>query len=273
MLEKEMGIAFSVIELGENLSGKALLGQCQKKMPLLEQHFFFPVSSVLPQHSLRPLSRQVHSLSEIELQALLQEGHTLSPRLDLSFQEAMREQNLPAYHSQVESCLDALLSWNKKLIDHEKACLFEICEGEPKTSWMDASSLSRWFLGRFSRISALMEANKGDHYSRTVREVILYIYENYADTELTADKIAEHFAVGVNQLNTILKKETGCTLWKYLIQVRMERAKYLLDSTDKKNLEISNATGYSTITYFSTAFRKCYGISPQEYRKSSGQTP
>jgi two-component system response regulator YesN len=48
---------------------------------------------------------------------------------------------------------------------------------------------------------------------------------------------------------------------------RMERAKILLLSTDMKNYEIAEATGFEDPNYFSTAFRKKYNISPNQYKE------
>lgn len=99
-------------------------------------------------------------------------------------------------------------------------------------------------------------------------EILLYIYGHYNDSELTAEQIAGEFGVGINQLNVLAKKEFGCTVWKLLIQVRMEVAKRLLDTTNQRIVDISSQVGYSNIAYFSTAFRKYYQVSPQEYRKN-----
>ena len=40
----------------------------------------------------------------------------------------------------------------------------------------------------------------------------------------------------------------------------------LLAKTDKKIYEIASAVGYSSNTYFSTAFKKKFGLTPQQYR-------
>ena len=48
---------------------------------------------------------------------------------------------------------------------------------------------------------------------------------------------------------------------------RMERAKILLLSTDMKNYEIAESLGFEDANYFSTSFKKKYGISPNQYKE------
>ena len=76
----------------------------------------------------------------------------------------------------------------------------------------------------------------------------------------------------MNQLNYLFKKEVGETVIKYLIQVRMEQARKLLDHKGLKISEISEKTGYSTVSYFSNVFKKYYGVSPLEYRRTHDET-
>lgn len=67
-------------------------------------------------------------------------------------------------------------------------------------------------------------------------------------------------------------KNTNSTFTKYLTDVRLEKAKELILSTDKKNFEIADLTGFSDANYFSYCFKKNVGISPSQFRES-GQNP
>ncbi|MNC49167.1 HTH-type transcriptional regulator YesS [compost metagenome] len=48
----------------------------------------------------------------------------------------------------------------------------------------------------------------------------------------------------------------------------MEKAAELLKQTDYKSYEISEKVGYGNPQYFSVLFKKHYGMSPSDYRKS-----
>ena len=61
-------------------------------------------------------------------------------------------------------------------------------------------------------------------------------------------------------------KETGLNFVTYLNNLRMGRAVELLERTDKKIYEIAEEVGYSSVSYFSTAFKKTFGQNPNEYQ-------
>jgi two-component system response regulator YesN len=71
--------------------------------------------------------------------------------------------------------------------------------------------------------------------------------------------------------SSIFKRETKTTFVTYLLQLRMEKAKELLRTTDLKTFEIAEQVGYSDANYFSFCFRKHVGLSAKEYRNSSGK--
>ena len=96
----------------------------------------------------------------------------------------------------------------------------------------------------------------------------------------TAQTIREHIAqpytivdlanmAGINQtkLKQGFKELMGNTIFGYLQGIRMEQAKrYLLD-TDLPIQEISNLSGYTSLSNFSLAFKKVFGTSPSSLRK------
>lgn len=64
------------------------------------------------------------------------------------------------------------------------------------------------------------------------------------------------------------KKETGQTPGDYVIQRKLERAKYLLESTELQISEISEQLGFYDTMHFSKTFKKRYSISPTAHRKN-----
>ena len=61
---------------------------------------------------------------------------------------------------------------------------------------------------------------------------------------------------------------SGTTPINRFIQLKIERACHLLDTTDKEIKEVAYAVGYDDAYYFSRLFRKQLGISPSQYRNS-----
>lgn len=119
-------------------------------------------------------------------------------------------------------------------------------------------------------INILMEAaNNFNDDENSIKEIELvkkYIYNNY-DKDLSLKELADYVYLTPNYLCYIFKRETGFGINKFIKSYRMEKAKYLLESTNMKILNISNSVGYTNVSYFCHSFHSHYGISPEKYRK------
>lgn len=63
------------------------------------------------------------------------------------------------------------------------------------------------------------------------------------------------------------KAELRVTPNVYYTRLRMEKARLLLRETDLKVREIAARLGYDDPFYFSNVFKKCVGVSPEQYRR------
>ena len=75
--------------------------------------------------------------------------------------------------------------------------------------------------------------------------------------------------VDINYLNMLFSKETGKTLYKYLSDVRMEHAKYLLEENRLPIVEISSQVGYPNSNSFARAFKRSFSQTPTSFRNKS----
>ncbi len=94
-----------------------------------------------------------------------------------------------------------------------------------------------------------------------------YIKEHYNESDLSVDRISSVLNVSPNYFSTLFRKKTGHTFVTYLTNLRMEKAKWLLDNTDEKAYIIAGMIGIDEPNYFSYVFKKAYGISPSKYRQ------
>lgn len=82
------------------------------------------------------------------------------------------------------------------------------------------------------------------------------------------DQIAENMYLSPFYISKIFKSEMGDTPIRYLINIRLERAKILLENGDNGSIqEIAAMVGYDDAYHFSKLFKKRYGMSPSEARK------
>jgi Response regulator containing CheY-like receiver domain and AraC-type DNA-binding domain len=103
--------------------------------------------------------------------------------------------------------------------------------------------------------------------SPIVRRARALIRERYADPELSLEAAAAELHVSPVYLSRILKQELGASFVSLVAMMRMEKATRLLAGTDLAIHEIAESVGYVSQHYFSTAFKKMFGVSPNQYRK------
>nr|WP_130789614.1 helix-turn-helix domain-containing protein [Lachnoclostridium pacaense] len=115
------------------------------------------------------------------------------------------------------------------------------------------------------KISSSIGCNKS-RYGRLIDTALTYIQNHYMHSTFSIDEVANVVCLSTSYFSTVFKNETGITFTDYLIKIRMEKAKGLLENTNMKMYEISSLVGYENAAYFSAAFKKYYGKSPSEYQ-------
>ena len=86
---------------------------------------------------------------------------------------------------------------------------------------------------------------------------------------LTLDLLAAEAHMNKYYLSHAFKKEYGVSPINYMLSRRIEESKYLLAETDLSLSRIAQLLGFSSLSYFSQAFRKTQDISPMEFRQSA----
>ncbi len=79
--------------------------------------------------------------------------------------------------------------------------------------------------------------------------------------------VAGAIGMGYSKFRRLFKEYTGYAPLQYLQELRLQRSKQLLASTNLGLKEIADLVGYDNADYFSTAFKKKNHISPTNYRK------
>lgn len=83
---------------------------------------------------------------------------------------------------------------------------------------------------------------------------------------LKAEQLAKQLHLSERQLNRVIQQLYGMTFQEKLTQTRMDRAAWLLRTTNKKIGEIADLIGYSSEAAFYQAFQKYFQITPKKYR-------
>ena len=102
--------------------------------------------------------------------------------------------------------------------------------------------------------------------SKTILQLTRYLQEHLAE-ELSLQILADAFHLSAPYISQLFKNEIGVNFLSYLTNIRMERAKKLLVSTDLPIAEISQKAGYPDYRVFTKAFKKAEGVTPSQYRR------
>ena len=93
-----------------------------------------------------------------------------------------------------------------------------------------------------------------------------YIQENLTEN-LTLEDLARVANMSKTYYTTIFKKETGVSLWDYIVSKRIEMAKKIIKNDNSTMLEIATKCGFNNTANFNRAFKKHTGKTPSQYRK------
>lgn len=102
-------------------------------------------------------------------------------------------------------------------------------------------------------------------------EIKKYIDENFADYNLNVNLVSEKLGIRRQNLNTIIKQNTGKTMRDYISEVRHEKTKEFLTETNYPISQIAMMVGYSSDDVLNRAFKKIEGMTPGQYRDEYGK--
>jgi AraC-like DNA-binding protein len=113
----------------------------------------------------------------------------------------------------------------------------------------------------------------GDGRADRLQAVRAFIESNLDSSRLTPAATARAFGISVRQLH-MLFEPSGTTFSRYVLARRLEWIRLALASAPRGTiLDVAYGCGLQSSTVFYRAFRKAYGISPDQYRRSLCETP
>lgn len=105
-----------------------------------------------------------------------------------------------------------------------------------------------------------------ENFVFSIEKAKQYIKNHYTEN-IKLEDISQYAAVSKNYFCAVFKKKTGLTIWEYLTNIRMEKAKELILNFPLKNYEIASKIGYDDPAYFGRLFKRYTGFNPSEYKE------
>ena len=118
--------------------------------------------------------------------------------------------------------------------------------------------------GVLSDISKHLTADQTGSRHRVILELLTYLDEHY-NQDIGLSELADRVGMSTAYLSVLFKTEVGTSYVKYLTDLRIKKAKKLLQDGYKVH-EVSELVGYNNYRYFCDIFKKHEGMTPNEYK-------
>lgn len=113
--------------------------------------------------------------------------------------------------------------------------------------------------------SAVTELKEKLNASDFGKKVLALTEESLTDPNFGVEQISEKLGISRIHVNRKLKAETGYSPSFVIKAIRMDKARGFLSDGSHSVTQVAATCGFSSASYFSTAFKEYYGISPSEY--------
>jgi AraC-like DNA-binding protein len=100
-----------------------------------------------------------------------------------------------------------------------------------------------------------------------IENVIEYIHVHFNE-KLTISSLAEKANLSESHFMRVFKESTGKTPKEYLLLLRLDKAKKMIQDTDKRSSEIALDCGFNNPSHFSNTFQKYFNLSPSAYKST-----
>lgn len=182
-----------------------------------------------------------------------------------AFWNARRGRGRETMESVIEEFLDKLLQTYGAILRAESDDVEKMkhlygysCIGEYENELMG------WLEQFATRLNQQFEDYKN---KQKIQHAVQYIRENY-DKDLNMAVVSNHISMNYSLFSYAFKQYTGTNFVNFLKDIRMEKARELLENTDLRIVEISQKIGYENDKHFMKIFKASCGVSPTEYRKN-----
>lgn len=142
----------------------------------------------------------------------------------------------------------------------------EVVNPDPISTMMVESRIIQVFVQLLRRNCLQLEPAKGGLSTIGLRRVVAILQDKLADPP-GLDELALEVGLSRRHFIRAFKQSTGKTPHSYLAKQRLERATDLLRTTNLSITDIAFESGFTSSSYFTTAFRRSFSVGPLEYRR------
>lgn len=136
--------------------------------------------------------------------------------------------------------------------------------------FMTRDDIIRFFDALYNEAAGQISTVKKHSTLALMENAIDFIRSNYDDSNLNISLLAERADITPSYFGKLFREFAGCGASEYIVQIRMEKARdMILSDRNIDILKVAQVVGYSNSSYFTTAFKKHYGVPPAKLRDYS----
>ncbi|MBR5654555.1 MAG: response regulator [Prevotella sp.] len=98
-----------------------------------------------------------------------------------------------------------------------------------------------------------------------MERIMKSINENLSDPDFNVDKLTDEVGLSRTQLHRKMKEMTGISTGEFIRNLRLEQAVRLIREGKINISQVAYSVGFNNQTYFSTVFKRYYGMTPTEF--------
>lgn len=275
--------------------------ECTQMAKVHGTQIFYAVSALISEEKdLRPNFQELQMLLKYHLLGQSRKGMTSEifedrKKLDIpkkiydDFLERIKKGKTEEAIAQLPLLLDELSSYNIKkvllslseLCVQIEQCIFS-CE-------LTGKQRQENYLDHYIKITSLYDRSDLENYLKHLTEEICfensvfqektlrmnmldaveYIQEHYRDEDICVEQVAERFHMSVSYFSKLFNEYAGMTFPEFITDLRLTYAKEMLRANPDINIKkVAEICGFSTTSYFSSQFKKKFGLSPSAVRNS-----
>lgn len=125
-----------------------------------------------------------------------------------------------------------------------------------------------YFINKLTRNSTAEFKHYSGKQVNKVKEIRGFLIKNI-DKPISLNKISKDNDISLTIFRNVFKHIYGDTPYSYIKKYKMNRAAFLLATTEKNINEIAMSLGYLNASKFAEAFKNVIGVLPKEYRKKN----
>lgn len=186
----------------------------------------------------------------------------ITPEIERKFVlPVLQNVNIPFIH------LTSELSWQKNIIS-EINHLYSV--RKTSASILKMQSIFTWIWSLFyENIPKTSDTRHPQNNDLSILKDMMGFIQQHHDEKITLQQISVSGGVGQSKCCKLFDKYLNQTPNTYLTSYRLNKSIDLLLLTDMNITEIAYSVGFNGASYFAEIFRKCFNLSPSEYRNQN----